>query len=518
MQLTLLSTSDTHGFILPTTYTTRDQAQPFGLTRAHTAIDELRAAATGPVLTIENGDWLQGSPFAYYTAKISHRPDQLTAAYNTVGYDAGVLGNHEFNYGADYLSQAVTTLDYPILCANILRDGKPAFGQPYQIFTRTGVRIAVLGLTTSYIPHWEGPANIAGLEFKSAVDVAQEYVPLLHQQADIVVIAYHGGFERDLTTGAPTEPLTGENVGYELTQVSGVDALITGHQHRELCGIVNGVPVTQPGYRGADVGVITLTLQHDNAGWHAANSQARLENTGRKAVHTASKNAVAATNALVEDWLDSPIGHVTGDMQIHDPAAARISEVPYIEFINKVQMAATGTDIAGTALFNNDGKGFNPTITMRDIVTNYVYPNTLSVLSLTGADLKAALEKTAEYFSLDAAGKLMVTPIFARPKPQHYNYDMYQGIDYTIDVSRPVGTRITRLLYHGQPVQPDDRLEVTVNQYRASGGGNYAMFGADKVIRENQNDMTALIADYLRAHPDLVATADGNFTVTNGQE
>lgn len=512
MQLTILSTSDTHGFIAPTNYVRRDQDLPFSLSKAKTVLDQLRAQASGPVLTIENGDFLQGSPLAYYAASIKQDPQLETAAYDQVGYDLGIVGNHEFNYGREYLSQAISTLNYPVLCANILDHGQPAFGKPYQVFEKSGVKVAVLGLTTSYIPHWEGQRHIHDLKFESPVAVAEQWLPRLHALADVVVIAYHGGFERDLETGEPTEALTSENVGYELSQLPGVDALVTGHQHRELAGLVNGVPTTQPGYRGADVGVITLNLTQTSTGWQVESGAAELSSTGAAKADAGVLQAVAATHAATEDWLDSPLGKVQGDMTIADPQAARLVESPYIEFINQVQMAATGTDIAGTALFNNEGTGFGAVITMRDVVTNYIYPNTLAVLRLSGADLKAALEQCAEFFTL-TDGRLTVTERFAKPKPQYYNYDMYQGIDYVLDIRQPVGQRVTTLVYHGQPVQADQFYEVTTNSYRAAGGGNFAMFDPSKIVRENQKDMTELIADYLQAHPVIQASADHNFTV-----
>lgn len=514
MKLTILSTSDTHGFVLPTNYVKRNQDLPFSLAKAKSTLDQLRQAAAGPVLAIENGDYLQGSSLAYYAARVKHQPALETAAYNAVGYDAGIIGNHEFNYGRDYLSTAIKTLNYPVLCANILAGDEPAFGAPYQIFEKAGVKIAVLGLTTNYIPHWEGPAHIAGLAFNDVVETARQWVPRLRELADVVVVAYHGGFERDLKTGEPTERLTGENVGYELTKIPGIDALVTGHQHREIAAVVNGVPVTQPGYRGQDVGVITLELTATSTGYQvvAGSGTAALAPTGDQPADAAVVNSVAAVQTATEDWLDSPLGHVKGDMTIADPAAARIKESAYIEFINRVQMAATGTDIAGTALFNNEGTGFAAEITMRDVVTNYIYPNTLAVLKLSGADLKAALEQVAEFFSLEG-GQLVVTPRFLKPKPQLYNYDMYEGITYTLDIRQPVGQRVTQLLYHGQPVVAEGTYEVTMNSYRAAGGGNFAMFSPAKIVRENQKDMTELIADYLQEHPEITASANQNFTI-----
>ncbi|WP_057893609.1 bifunctional metallophosphatase/5'-nucleotidase [Lacticaseibacillus brantae] len=513
MQLTILSTSDTHGFVAPTNYVQRQADLPFSLAKAKTVIDQVKSSTTDPVVVIENGDWLQGSPLAYYVAKVAQEPALLTAAYNAVGYDAGILGNHEFNYGTDYLAAAVKTLDYPMLTANIERQGQPLFGQPYTIVEKSGLKIAILGLTTDYIPHWETPSHIEGLAFVDVVEVAKHWVPILHELADIVVVAYHGGFEKDLTTGAPTERQTGENVGYRLAnEVPGIDALVTGHQHRELAQLVNGVPVTQPGYRGANVGAITLDIEATPTGYQVSGGQAALLSTGNAIAAEAVLSPLAQLSAAVEDWLDQPLGQVRGDMRIHDPFQARVDEVPYIEFIQQVQMAATQTDISGTALFNNEGRGFGESITMRDVVTNYIYPNTLAVVGLTGTDLKAALEQNAEYFSL-SAGQLVVTPRFETPKPQHYNYDMYEGIDYTLDISKPVGQRVTKLTYHDEPVVSDHVYEVVVNQYRAGGGGNFPMFDASKIVRENQKDMTELIADYLLAHPVIAATANHNFHV-----
>ena len=214
----------------------------------------------------------------------------------------------------------------------------------------------------------------------------------------------------------------------------------------------------------------------------------------------------------LEHWLDQTLGQVEGDMRIDDPMQARLIEHPYVEFINRVQLFASGAAISGTALFNNEGKGFGQTITMRDVITNYIYPNTLAVIKVSGADLRAALEQTANYLAVED-GKIVFNPAFIQPKPQYYNYDMYEGIDYTIDMNRPAGQRITRLNFNNLPITADQELEVVTNQYRAIGGGNYNMFSADKIVREIQVDMTELIADYLKEHPVIKAEADHNFQV-----
>ena len=221
---------------------------------------------------------------------------------------------------------------------------------------------------------------------------------------------------------------------------------------------------------------------------------------------------VQKTENELQTWLDQPVGEVQGNMKITDPMQARIVEHPYIEFINRVQMAASGVPISGTALFNNEGQGFNETITMREIITNYIYPNTLAVLKITGQDLRDALEQTANFLAIES-GEIVFNPTFIEPKPQYYNYDMYEGIDYEIDLRQPVGQRITKLARAGKPIHPEEELEVVMNQYRAVGGGNYHMFSADKIIREIQIDMTELIADYLRKHQRIHAEVNHNFRV-----
>ncbi len=521
MKLTILATSDMHGYIMPTNFGSRNQNQPFGAAKVATVIKEIRKKTAGPVITIENGDFIQGSPLSYFLAKQEDiaTSRQLIDCLNLIGYDAGLLGNHEFNYGATYLRKMEAAAKHPLICANILDEtGNPAFGKPYIILEKDGLKIAILGLTTPYIPHWEHPENIKNLTFKSVVETAKKYVPKLREQADIVIVSYHGGFERDLDNGKPTETLTGENEGYQLLQeVKGIDALVTGHQHRQISQKINGVPVVQPGFRGEYVGQIELNIEKNKAGSYVVRaSTEKLLATGNCLPDKEISHFLLPISEACETWLDEPLGKVKGSMRIEDPNQARIAEHPYIEFIQKVQMAAANVDVSGTALFNNDGQGFGFTITMRDVVTNYIYPNTLAVLNVTGGELRQALERSASFFAVTVNQQIGINPEFIQPKPQYYNYDMYEGIDYTIDVSKPIGERIVSFRYHNEDVSASDTLEIVVNQYRAVGGGDYAMFDASKIIREVQVDMTELIANYLAENPVIEATCNHNFHVIVG--
>lgn len=519
MKLTLFGTSDIHGYVYPTDYQSRTQDMDYGLLKLAALLKKERSKAPGASLAIENGDIIQGSPFTHYLVKHKQSAAPILNIVNKMKFDAGVIGNHEFNYGLDYLKTAVDSAEYPFLCANILtEDGKTAFGEPYKIFEKQGIKVAVLGLTTQYIPHWEHPENYAGLRFESALDTAKTYVPLLRDQADIVVVSYHGGFEKDLTTGQPTETLTGENEGYAiLKEVEGIDILLSGHQHRHIAEVVNGTAVVMPGSKGEYLGKVELDLEISDETVSIRTMTPELLSVKDEQADEKIAAEYNWLNEEVEDWLDQPIGRVEGDMTIQDVETARKEEHPYIEFIHRVQMYYSDCDISGTALFNNEVKGFSESVTMRDVVLNYIYPNTLAVLDVSGQDLKAALEQSAAYFVLNDENDIVVNPEFMNPKPQMYNYDMYEGIDYVIDVARPEGERISTLKYRGRDILPEDRLDIVINQYRAVGGGNYAMFDADKIKREVTIPMNELIGDYFAAFSPIKAEVNNNFKVMSSK-
>ncbi|WP_024748046.1 bifunctional metallophosphatase/5'-nucleotidase [Levilactobacillus namurensis] len=513
--LKILSTSDVHGFLYPTNYSQRDDHRPYGWLRAATLIRQIQAQA-GPddiVLTIENGDWIEGSSFdSYLATAMPEQAEILSKIPQALNYDLGVLGNHEFNYGLDYLRNCLAERNYPVLGANI--DGGHAQGiidAPYQIFKKKGVKIAVLGLTTAYVPVWEPASHLTGLTFQSALATAQHWVPKLKQRADLVVVAYHGGFEADLTTGQPTEQITGENEGYQLlTQVPGIDALITGHQHRLIAGVYHEIPVTQPGDKAVAVGEIELDLDGDN---QVVGHRATLLSTAKVVPDATLSAQLQPLQDQTQDWLDTPVGHIGGaSLQVTDHLAARLHSHPYLNFINQVEAAAGQVDIAATAHFNDDVQGFGTTVTRRQVLNSYPYPNTLVVERVTGADLKAALERCASFFTLQD-GQITVSDTFTTPKLALYNYDIYAGIDYTFDLTQPVGQRLRALSYHGQPVADDQELDIVMNQYRGNGGGEYPMFRASKIIREINVSVAQLIQDYLTAHPNVTGEQPHNLTI-----
>ncbi|MCZ8517702.1 bifunctional UDP-sugar hydrolase/5'-nucleotidase [Paenibacillus filicis] len=520
LNLTILETSDLHGHMLPIQYA-NNQATEYGFARLASRIREERRKG-GPLLLVDNGDLIQGTPLAYHHARLNVETDNpMVQALNELEYDAAVIGNHEFNYGPELLGKAVRESNFPWLSANIVDEstGEPFFGKPYLVKTFDGgLRVALLGLTTHYIPNWEKAEHIRGLRFEDALESAQRWVKRLREEerADVVIVSYHGGFERGLETGEPTEPLTGENQGYAICrEVPGFDVLLTGHQHRMLSGTeVNGVLVVQPGSAGAFIGKVDLTLEKREGRWTVTRKTSELLPAQGAEADPAVLALVKPHEELAQTWLDQPIGRLMGDMKVTDPMQVRLQEHPLIEFINRVQMELSGAPISNTALFDNISPGFPEHITMRDIVSNYIYPNTLQVIRVTGQDIKDALERSASYFArYDGEGPIHISAEFSDPKPQHYNYDMWEGIEYRLNISRPVGERVVLLNYEGQPIKPAAEYDVVMNNYRAGGGGNYPMFQGKTVVKDIPTDMAELLAGYIMDKGTIEAALNRNWEV-----
>jgi len=516
LTLTLLHTSDLHGNIFPVNYAT-NKPSDVGLAKIYTLVKSVKSENPNTLL-IDTGDLIQGTPLEYYHARIENEPpDPMVLVMNRMGFAASVLGNHEFNYGMDVLKKAISEAKFPFLSANIVKKGtdQPYF-KPYVVFKVAGVKVGLLGLTTKFIPNWEDPKNIAELDFLDPVEVAKKYVKILREdeKVDVVVVGYHGGLERDPKTGEPTEELTGENQAYQLIQeVPGIDVLLTGHQHRTIAVVINGVAVTQPSNWGKALGRIDLILDNSSGKWKITDKKVQILST--KGVEADSEILALAQpyEDKVQKWLDQPIGWAEGDFYVEDPLMARLEDHPLIEFINRVQMYYSKAKISSTALFNNDIKGWKEgPITLRDINAVYIYPNTLKVLRVTGKDIKDALERSASYFDYDG-NEVTVNKSWVEPKPRHYNYDMWEGIHYVIDVSKPVGQRVVYLAFEGKPVEMDKEYEIVLNNYRAGGGGGYTMFKGKPVVREVMMEVAELIADYVMQHKTIKPTVDHNWYV-----
>lgn len=404
---------------------------------------------------------------------------------------------------------------FPWLSANIYREDGSLWMKPYVVLEAEGVRVGIVGVTTHVVPRWEEAAHIAGLRFEDALESAGKWLNRMreNERVDVAVLCYHGGFAHDLSTGIRLESDPDENQGYEMCRDLDFDVFITGHQHREICTKAFGKSIVQPGTKGVCAAAVTLEIEMDGEVVKSVRHKPELHDVDEGTpLDERIVREAAEIHALTGQWLDEPIGRIEGDMLYADAFDVRVNKHPYIEFIQRVQMRVSGAPISCTALFHDHPGGLGEQVTMRDIVINYIYPNTLKVLQVTGQQIYNALEQCASYFTIQD-GQLAVDDSFTYPKAQPYNYDMWEGIAYVIDVRKPAGRRVASVAYEGKSLDPAGTYEVVMNSYRATGAGNFPYFADCPVLKEIQTDMTELIANYFLQHPVVKASCTRNWKV-----
>ncbi len=502
-ELVLLGTTDVHGWLYAHDYFT-GRPTDHGLALLKPLVDSIRQANPGRVLLFESGDLLQGNPLAYVHARRDAvRPNPIVQAMNLLGYDAAAIGNHEFNYGIELLELAIEDADFPFLSGNTFRHGttEHAFA-PYALLAHPVAEgdTILIGVTANTPPgvHIWDKANVEGrLEFREIVSSLRPIVEELRRRgADLVVVLSHGGFEGTsydtLATGLPPENAAARLV----REVPGIDAVFLGHTHRELAdSTLNGVLFTQAANWARSLAVVTVQLERIAPGdWRVVSKRGEILRPDPDRADSTFLEALRPAHERTLAYVNSVLGHSPVEWSARE---ARIRDTPILDFINEVQRAAAGTDLSATAAFNLDARIPAGDITVADLAGLYIYDNTLKAVRITGAELKAYLEKSAEYFRGWPApdGGPVIDP-----EVPGYNFDVVSGVDYTIDLSRPVGERIVDLRWKGEPVRAEQTFTLAVNNYRQGGGGGYSMIANAPVVYDRQEDIRELLIEAVRRH------------------
>ncbi|HET7267269.1 MAG TPA: bifunctional 2',3'-cyclic-nucleotide 2'-phosphodiesterase/3'-nucleotidase [Oleiagrimonas sp.] len=567
-KLTLLETTDLHAHVLGYDYYKLRATPHVGLARTATLIDRARKHYPNTLL-FDAGDTIQGTVAADYQAKVEPLPcDKELAVYramDVLDYDAGTLGNHEFNYGLDFLSQVTGTPmrakgvevkrcagpDYPLVLSNVfsLETGKPLY-QPWLMLDRTitattpdgqtikaPIRIAVMGFAPPPIMHWDKRHLEGRVRVMGVVEAAKKYMPAIKaRHPDLVIAIIHGGIST-----APYTPQM-ENAAWYLAQVAGIDAMLMGHMHAafpgprfadmkgvdDVSGRVNGVPAVMGGFFGKDLGLIHLALTYRRGQWVSDAAAARSEVKPICADKDACVPPDPRIAPLVEDlhqatiaYVNTPIDHADFRMSTYFSALGNMTALSVVNAAQRDYVkqwiadnrpdladvpvlsaaAAFRTGYGGPSDYTNVAPG---AVTIRSVADLYYYPNMLAAVDVDGATLKAWLEHSARRFN-------RIDPAQAAPQPlinahvPGFNFDQIQGpgLQYVIDVSQPVGQRVVRLTWKGRPVAPDQRFIVATNNYRAGGGGHFpGMDGTHTVLNAPDGNRAILMA-WLRRHPHL---------------
>jgi len=503
LKITLLATTDLHGNLFPYDYYTAQPAER-GLAKIATLIKAARAENPNNLL-IDCGDTIQGTPLeAVYQEK--GRPglerDPMMLAMNSLGYDAMVVGNHEFNFGLKNLAKARGDAHFPWISSNIVGGDRPF--APYFLKTIAGVKIAVVGVTTPLIPDWEAEEHYHGYRFESGVESVRAAVADVRsrQHADIVIVAAHAGLDGD----------SRENMVRQIaTEVPGIDAIVFGHTHQQVASLqIGSVLLMQPRNWGMSLGRMDFVLQSgESGGWKIAFKSSRLIPVTRDTAADPKILEIARPyHELAESYLNTPIAEAPVAL---DSRLARVEDSALIDAIQQVQLYYSKADVSFASSFNARVSIPKGPVTIREIAALYIYENQLYAIEGSGKIVRDALENSARYYNTCAAdcshGPLI------NPDVIGYNYDMAQGVDYEIDLTQPPGRRIHNLRWRGRPLDDGQPLRVAVNNYRAGGSAGYSMFRGAKILWRSPDEIRDLVIQYYTEHKTLPAQPDNNWRV-----
>lgn len=528
-RLTVLGTSDTHGNVYNWDYYKDaeydDSAHnDVGVAKLAALVNRIRAEKGVTTLVIDAGDTIQGTPLATYYAKqepITETGEKhpMAKAMNVLHYDAVTLGNHEFNYGLPLLNLWIRQLGFPALAANAVsaRTGRPAF-TPYVIKKVSlgrhapTLRVGILGLTNPGVAIWD-KGNVEGkLEFLDMVTTAAKWVPEMRRRgADVVFVSAHGG-DSGISSYGPEVP--NENPAALIAaQVPGIDAILFGHAHLEIPQrfVTNEktgaqVLMSEPSKWGERLTRMDFELVRTHGKWSISTKKATTLNTNTVDADPKVLAVVKSQHAKTVAYVNQPVADSTEELSA---ATSRYEDTPILDYINKVQTDTVAAALAGTeyaslpvlsiaAPFSRTALFPAGSVKIKDVAGLYIYDNTLEAVVLSGAEVKAYLEYSAKFFVTLAPGAAVDPETISDPAVPDYNYDTLSGVDYDIDISKPVGSRITRLQIDGAEVAADAQFVVAVNNYRRSGGGNFPGIVKTQVYNQ-QKEIRQLLIDWAQA-------------------
>lgn len=499
-ELKVYFTSDLHGYVYPTDYIEKNEKN-IGLLNIINNFNK-----DGNTLIIDGGDTIQGSPFTNYLSNSEFDIHPISTIMNVGGYDFITLGNHDFNYGKEYLKKYLDNLNAKCLCTNVIDKTNELPILPYKIKTmENGLKVGVMGFTTDFITRWERPENIENINIIDTFDSIKKYYDTVKEQCDVIIGVYHGGFEYDLESHKQLST-TKENIAYKICKEFDFDILLTGHQHLPIANMtLHGTHIAQTPHNGSKFLELKLTI--DDTG--SININSSLENIELNPNKEMYDKFLPLENK-VQQWLDTPVGVLDTELQPTTHLDMALNGSNLANFINQIQLESSDADIACTA-FANVIKGFGKNVTVRDILSTYPYPNTLVVLEVNRKILKLALERAASYFE-NNNGNVTISERFLKPKVEHYNYDYFTNINYAFYLNKEVGNRVTSIKYKGEELSDNETLTLVMNNYRASGAGGYEFYENCKVVKEILIEMPEIIINYFKNNPKVVVDISRYYT------
>jgi len=574
--LRIMETTDLHVHVFPYDYYGDKPADNVGLARTAAIIDSIRAEASNAML-IDNGDFLQGNPMGDYIAYERGMSDgdihPVITAMNTLGFDCSTLGNHEFNYGLEFMDAVLGGAKFPFVCANIangslagnIRDDKPLnHVKPYVIQDREvidgdgnahTVKVGLIGFVPQQIMNWDRRWLHGNVETRDIVDAAEAWVPEMKEAgADVIVALSHSGID----AGTRVEGM--ENASLHVAGVDGIDAVVSGHHHRVFpgpkyepaegidpkTGTLQGKPAVMGGFWGSHLGLIDLLLEKTGDGWQVLSFETEArpisERVERKNVPLVESkqevlDSVQAEHDATLSYVRRAVGKTAAPLHSY---FALVADDPSVQIVSQAQTwyitdMMKGTEweglpvLSAAAPFKAGGRGgpeYYTDVPVGDVAIKnvsdlYLYPNTVRAVSITGAQIKNWIERSAGIFNQiepDKADQVLINPDFPS-----YNFDVIDGVSYELDLTQPSkydpkgellaedANRVVNLKYDGNPIDPAQQFIVATNNYRAGGGGNFPDIGDEVVVFVGPDTNRDVLVKYIVDQGTVNPKADANW-------
>lgn len=568
VNLRILETSDIHVNLMNYDYYQTKTDNKVGLVQTATLVNKAREEAKNSVL-FDDGDALQGTPLGDYVAnKINDPKKPVDPSYthplyrlmNLMKYDVISLGNHEFNYGLDYLNKVISKTEFPVINSNVYKDDKDNneendqnYFKPYHVFEKEvedesgqkqKVKIGVMGFVPPQVMNWD-KANLEGkVKAKDIVETAKKMVPKMKAEgADVIVALAHSGVDKSgYNVGM-------ENASYYLTEVPGVDAVLMGHSHTEVKDVFNGVPVVMPGVFGSNLGIIDMQLKKVNGKWEVQKEQSKpqlrpiADSKGNPLVQSDQNlvNEIKDDHQATIDYVNTAVGKTTAPINSYfslvqdDPSVQLVTNAqkwyveeefkkPEYEKYKGIPVLSAGAPFKaggrnGATYYTDIPAG---TLAIKNVADLYVYPNTLYAVKVNGAQVKEWLEMSAGQFNQIDPKKTEEQPLVNIGYPT-YNFDILDGLKYEIDVTQPAKydkdgkvvnantNRIVNMTYEGKPVADNQEFIVATNNYRGS-SQTFPGVSKGEVVYQSQDETRQIIVKYMQETPVIDPAADKNWT------
>lgn len=459
IDIQILATSDLHGKFYPYDYAINEESKSGSLTQIATAVKKYR---TDNTIIVDVGDTIQDN---YSEMFFKDKIHPMMLAMNEIGYDIWAIGNHEFNYGVENLKNIMKQSTSKVLIGNLYNPDGTSFADSYTIIEKDGVKIGVIGMCTPNITKWDS-VNLKDYIVTDPVEETKKIVKDLRDKVDILIATVHMGEENEYDV-----PNSGAN---DLANACPeLDLIIAAHEHKLVEETyVNNVLIVENKSSGATMSKVNIVVEKDKFGCKIVDRKAESIKISEYESDKELSKKLAPYNERAKKEANIIIGELIGgnlvpENEIAEIPQAQIEPTSLIDLINEVQMYYTDAQVSSAALFNIDANLEPGKIKKSDTSLIYKYGNTLYKVQMTGKQLKKYIEWSANYYNTYNPKDLTIS---FNENVRGFNYDMFSGVDYQIDISEKPGNRIKNLKWTktGKEVKDDEVFVIAVNNYRVN--------------------------------------------------